>query len=198
MKMNKSESDGIVDGIYKEECKRFEKERLTNLTPINPIDQHVLKYHDCSHEMRKFLKETEGYTCEKRLEILNGSRVLFRYEEEIEDLDNFIEAYQRAKADVENTKQVDLSQSLKDLKKSPERMAALKKAIEERVYPPEIADPLLLNPLYKSVTHPDFVSEFEFNGAIAKAVIHYRREGAGYDSLDEIKESFKNNKKEEK
>jgi hypothetical protein len=112
-------------------------------------------------------------------------------------INDFIEAYKLAKDALASARKIDLLSELKDLKNSPDRMEALKKAIQERVYPPDIADPLMLNPLYRTVMSEDFIHEFEFNGHIDKFVIHYRGEGGGYDTVDEIKEAFKSDKKEE-
>lgn len=172
----------------------FVDDRLKNTTRINPTDQFILKHRDCSWWEKQFLRNTEGTTCS-----LDPRLFLLENLPSKEDIDSFLEDYKLAKAAVENAKKVNISQELQDLKRSPDRTEALKKAIAERVYPPK-SDPLMLDPLYRSVTSPDFVNEFEFNGNIAKAVIHYRSEygcGEVNSSVEEIVEMFESDKKEE-
>ena len=173
----------------------YEDDRLKNTTSINPIDQFILKYRDCSRFEKAFLRATEGSTDRDRWDLLNLINKFIMYPES--KITDFIEAYKLAKDALASARKIDLLSELKDLKQSPERMAELKKAIAERVYPPELSDPLMLNPLYRSVTSPDFINEFEFNGHIAKAMVVYRGEVHPGSTVDEIKESFESDTKEE-
>ncbi len=176
-------------------------DRLKNTTRINPIDQFILKYRDCKIWEKTFLTATEGSLCRERMRLLNDlsmfvcENVKYVHEDDntYEEFNpsSFLYFYTLAKAAVENAKKIDISQELQDLKSSPDRMADLRKAIAERVYPPK-TDPLMLNPLYRSVTDEDFIGELDdYAHTNSKIYIHYRSEGGAPSSVEEIVERIK-------